>query len=216
MKVFGLTGGVGMGKSTAANFFCEQNVKVVDTDILARELVQPGQPALEEISELFGKNILAPDGGLRRSEMARIVFSDASAREKLETILHPRIRRLWREKIEIWRRENCWLAIVVIPLLFETRAEIEFDKIICVACAPAVQHQRLSARSWNAVHIEQRIAAQMPVTEKIARSHFVIWTDGALGLHQRQIQRLLQNLNFPIVPSCGDSPASLNDVSYLG
>ena len=137
MKVCGLTGGVGMGKSTAAQFLRARGAQLVDTDELARQLVQPGQPALAEIQTEFGANIVAPDGRLRREELAQIIFSDAAARKKLEAILHPRIRERWLAQVEIWRRENRPLAVVVIPLLFETRAESHFNKIICVACSAA-------------------------------------------------------------------------------
>ena len=194
MKLFGLTGGLGMGKSTTARFLRERGAQIVDTDELARQLVQPGQPALAEIQAVFGKNIIAPNGELRRDELARIVFADAAARKKLEAILHPRIQERWLAQIEIWRRENRALAVVVIPLLFETRAESHFDKIICVACSAATQRDRLLERGWTLEQIEQRIAAQWPVEQKIARADFVVWTEGALDAHAQQLDRILSAL----------------------
>ena len=194
MKLFGLTGGLGMGKSTTARFLRERGAQIVDTDELARQLVQPGQPALAEIQAVFGKNIIAPNGELRRDELARIVFADAAARKKLEAILHPRIRERWLAQVEIWRGENRALAVVAIPLLFETQAESHFDKIICVACSAENQRQRLLARGWTPEQIEQRIAAQWPVDQKIARSDFVIWTDSSLDVHVQQIERILPAL----------------------
>jgi dephospho-CoA kinase len=194
MKVCGLTGGVGMGKSTAAEFLRVRGAQVVDTDELARQLVQPGQPTLAEIQAGFGKNIVAPDGQLRRDELARIIFADAAARKKLETILHPRIRERWLAQVEIWRKENRALAVVVIPLLFETRAESHFDKIICVACSAPTQRQRLLSRGWTPKQIEQRLAAQWPVEQKIPRADFVVWTDGALDAHARQLERIFVKL----------------------
>jgi dephospho-CoA kinase len=191
MKVCGLTGGVGMGKSTAAGFLRTSGAQVVDTDDLARQLVQPGQPALAEIQNQFGKNILAADGQLRRDELAKIVFTDATARKKLEEILHPKIRECWFAQIENWRNENHPLAIVVIPLLFETQAQSQFDRIICVACSAANQQKRLSERGWTPEQISQRIAAQMPVDQKIARADFVIWTDGDLDSHRQQLEQIL-------------------------
>jgi len=194
MKVCGLTGGVGMGKSTAAGFFLQSGTRVVDTDELARRLVQPGQPALAEIARVFGKNFLTPAGTLKRDELARLVFADAAARQQLEAILHPRIRQGWQSQLELWRKENCPLAIVVIPLLFETLAEIHFDKIICVACSPAAQRERLAARGWTPEQIRQRIAAQLPVEQKLARSHFVIWSEGVPEVHRRQVAEILHKL----------------------
>jgi dephospho-CoA kinase len=194
MKACGLTGGVGMGKSTAAGILRNRDAQVVDTDELARQLVQPGEPALAEIQNQFGKNVIAADGRLRRDELARIVFADAAARQKLEAILHPRIRERWLAQIETWRGENHKLAVVVIPLLFETQAESRFDKIICVACSAASQHERLLARGWTPEQIRQRIAAQMPVDLKIARADFVVWTDGNLDAHAWQLERILSRL----------------------
>jgi len=191
MKVCGLTGGVGMGKSTAAGFLREHGAQIVDTDDLARQLVQPGQPALADIRAAFGKGVINSTGGLKRDELAQIVFADAGARKKLEAILHPRIREKWLAQLEAWRDEEQPLAAVVIPLLFETRAESFFPKIICVACSAASQRQRLLARGWTPEQIEQRNAAQMPVEQKIARADFVVWTDGALDAHAQQIKRIL-------------------------
>lgn len=195
MKLCGLTGGVGMGKSTAAAFFQARGAKIVDTDQLARALVQPGQPALAEIRDAFGKKVIAPDGLLRRNELANIVFADPAARKKLEAILHPRIRGAWLKQAQDWRQENCPLAIVVIPLLFETQAETNFDKIICVACSENSRRERLLARGWPREQVDWRIAAQMPIAEKIARAHFVIWTEGNLQNHSRQVDCILAQLN---------------------
>jgi dephospho-CoA kinase len=194
MKVCGLTGGVGMGKSTAAQFLRRHGAQVIDTDELARQLVEPGQPALMEIQAVFGKSIVAPDGRLRRDELAQIIFPDSAARKKLEDILHPRIRERWLAQVETWRRENRTLAVVVIPLLFETKAESHFDKTICAACSAAAQRERLLARGWTPVQIQQRLAAQWPVEQKIARADFVIWAEGALDVHAQQIERILQKL----------------------
>jgi dephospho-CoA kinase len=194
MKLLGLTGGIGMGKSTAAEFLRSRGAQIVDTDELAWQLVQPGQPAFGEIQTAFGKKIVAPDGRLRRDELAQIVFTDPAARKKLETILHPRIRERWLAQVEIWRKENCALAVVVIPLLFETRAESHFNKIICVVCSAPAQRKRLLSRGWTPEQIRQRLAAQWPVEQKISRADFVVWTDGALDVHAQQLERIFAKL----------------------
>jgi dephospho-CoA kinase len=191
MKVCGLTGGVGMGKSTAAGFLLAEGARVVDTDEIARDLVQPGQPALAEIKKKFGDEMLLAGGELDRAGLARLVFASASARRELEAILHPRIRENWLARLETWRREGCPLAVVVIPLLFETAAESHFEKIICVACSPAAQHERLAGRDWSAEQIQHRIAAQWPTGQKIARANFVIWTEGEREVHRRQVASLV-------------------------
>ncbi len=191
MKRIGLTGGVGMGKSACAQLLQWRGAVVVDTDELARQVVAPGQPALAEVREAFGPDVIAADGGLKRETVAQIVFADAAARQRLEAILHPRIQDLWRTQVESWRQEGKPLAVVVIPLLFETHAESEFDTILCVACSAATQKERLLARGWTPQQIEQRIAAQMPIEEKMARSHHVIWTEGGMDVHAQQVYRIV-------------------------
>jgi dephospho-CoA kinase len=201
MKVLGLTGGIGMGKSTADQLLRQRGLPVVDTDLLARQIVEPGQPALREVQQLFGPGIVGPDGRLRRHELAQRVFKDPEARKQLEAILHPRIRALWKAQIETWRVQApapstldprpSTLAVVVIPLLFETGAETEVDITICVACSAATQRQRLQARGWPPEQIEQRIAAQLPIAEKIARADFVVWTEAGLDVHAAQLDRIL-------------------------
>jgi len=196
MKVLGLTGGIGMGKSAAADFFRARGIPVVDTDELAHLLVEPGQPALAQVVAAFGSRVARPDGQLRRDELARIVFADPAARKRLEHILHPAIRARWRAQIETWRAEGRSLAVVVIPLLFETGAEAELDATICVACSAATQHQRLLARGWSPEQIHQRLQAQWPIEKKIAAADYVIWTEADLDLHAAQLDRILRCLNI--------------------
>ena len=99
MKRIGLTGGVGTGKSTAAGFLLARGVRLVDTDELARQLVRPGEPALAEIVATFGRQLLTPTGELDRAALAKVVFSDTGARQRLEGILHPQIRSLWQGRL---------------------------------------------------------------------------------------------------------------------
>jgi len=192
MKVLGLTGGIGMGKSTSAQLLRARGVPVVDTDELARQVVQPGQPALAQVLAAFGPQIAGPDGQLRRDELARRVFADPAARRRLEAILHPPIRALWRAQIEAWRAEGRPLAVVVIPLLFETKAEAELDVTVCVACSAATQQQRLRARGWTPEQIEQRLDAQWPVETKTARADYLVWTEADLDVHAAQLERILR------------------------
>jgi len=194
MKLLGLTGGIGMGKTITARFLRDRGAEVIDTDELARRLVEPGQPALGEIRAVFGEKIIALDGRLHRAELARIVFSDAAARKKLEGILHPRIRERWLAQIETWRGENHLLAVVVIPLLFETQAESRFAKTICVACSAPTQRQRLLTRGWTPEQIQLRLAAQWPVEQKIARADFVVWTEGSPDVTAQQVGQILADL----------------------
>jgi dephospho-CoA kinase len=194
VKLIGLTGGIAMGKSTSARLLLERGLPVIDTDDLAREVASPGQPALGEILSAFGPQVIAADGSLSRPELARIVFADQSRRKQLESILHPRIRERWLAQVEIWKRENLPIGVVVIPLLFETAAEGYFDKIVCAACSPETQRTRLAARNWTSEQSLQRIQSQWPFERKMALSHFVVWTEGTMDVHVRQWDRILRSL----------------------
>jgi dephospho-CoA kinase len=198
MRLLGLTGGVGMGKTTTADFLRRRGLPVVDTDLVAREVVEPGQPALEEIARRFGPEVLDAEGRLRRDRLARLVFPHEEKRRQLESIVHPRIRDRWRARIESWRREGKSAAVVVIPLLFETKAESEFDVIVCTACSGVTQRKRLAARGWSGDQIEQRIQAQWPIEKKLLESHFVVWTEAPLKVHAAQVDRILRCTGFKL------------------
>lgn len=182
-----------MGKSAAEQLLRQRAVPVIDTDLLARQIVEPGQPALEEIKRVFGAEIVDPDGRLRRDELARRVFASSAARKQLEELLHPRIRQLWRAQTDVWRAEKRPFGVVIIPLLFETDAQTNFDCVICVACSAATQRARLLARGWTDAQIKQRNDAQWPVEKKMAQADYVIWTEGGLDVHAEQLDRIIAN-----------------------
>ena len=191
-RVIGITGGVGMGKSTAAKLLRKQGVPVLDSDDVAREVVAVGEPALTEISEIFGADFLNAQGEMDRAKMAAHIFGNDAEREKLEAIIHPRVRERWLAQMETWRADNVPLGVVVIPLLFEVGAEGEFDSVICVACTGNTQRERLLARGWDDAQIAARIAAQMDVTEKIERADQVVWTEGDVSLLREQLQSIFR------------------------
>jgi dephospho-CoA kinase len=194
MKLIGVTGGVGMGKSTSSSLLRGWNHPVVDTDDIAREVVAPGEPALAEIAQSFGSSMIDAQGQLHRKALAEVVFANEERRRELESILHPRIRQRWLAQTQIWRGEGRRLAFVVIPLLFETAAEREFDRILCVACSPGSQQARLMARGWTKNQIDQRISAQWPVQKKIELSHFLIWTEPSKEVHAAQLRKVEETL----------------------
>lgn len=193
MKLFGVTGGVGMGKSTVAKLLPPRGVAVADADAIAHQLTQPGQPALSEISQAFGRAVFNSDATLNRRELAGIVFGDAKACAKLEAILHPAIRAVWQAEVARWRSEGLERGAVIIPLLFETGAESFFDATICVACSIATQQSRLRARGWTPEQIAGRLSAQWPVEQKIARADFVVWTDPPLEIAAMQLERIIDS-----------------------
>lgn len=194
MKVIGLTGGIGMGKSTAADLLKQRGFSVVDTDMIARQIVEPGQPALREIAEAFGSEVLEVDGRLKRDALGRIVFADQTKRRLLESITHPRIRARWVAQVGVWKAEDRPCGIVVIPLLFETNSQSHFDAVLCVACSAENQKARLRGRGWSQEQIENRIRAQWPTEKKIAQSDYVVWTDGSLEVHAEQLDRIMNSI----------------------
>jgi dephospho-CoA kinase len=196
MILLGLTGGIGMGKSTAAGILSNLGVPVVDTDLIARQVVEPGQEALTEIEAAFGLEMLCPEGQLNREALARKVFADSDARKRLEAILHPRIRQIWRRQVDEWRRQGRTAGAVVIPLLFETAAETQFDAIICVVCSVGSQLDRLAGRGWSDQDIHRRMEAQMPIEKKVALSTFVVWNEGPLSVHREQLALILRRCGW--------------------
>lgn len=194
MMLLGITGGVGMGKTTVGRLLSDSGFKTIDTDEIARELTKPNSPALEEIRNVFGERYFNSDGSLNRAALGELVFGDESARKKLEAILHPKIRSRWLDIVMQWRRDRIKYGAVVVPLLFETNAEDNFDAVICVACSGQTQRQRLLAKGWSERQIEARIKAQLPIEDKIIKSDFVIWNEAEIEITREQLLRILRTL----------------------
>jgi dephospho-CoA kinase len=190
VKLYGLTGGPGMGKSAAAELLAAEGVAVVDTDVIAREVVNKGERGLEAVAAEFGEKVIDADGGLDRAVLAGMVFANPEARLKLEAILHPLIRERWLKTAGEWRATGRKAGVVVIPLLFETGAEQEFERVICIACSSRLQSVRLQQRGWNAEQVTGRLSAQWPIEKKIDRSHYVIWNDSSVEVLREQLGRV--------------------------
>jgi len=192
MLVIGLTGGVATGKSTVARYLRELGVPVIDADQLAREVVEPGEPALEEIRQRFGLGVIDAGGRLDRAALGAIVFRDEQARKDLEAIVHPRIRSRMRAMIEEYRRRGEPVVVCDIPLLFETGVGLDWvDRTVVVYVPREVQKARLMARNgYTAEEAERRIAAQLPTEEKARRADAVIDNSGDLDQTYRQVHRL--------------------------
>ncbi len=190
-RVLGLTGGVGMGKSTAARLLKKAGLSVVDSDDLAREAVQPGTEGLAEIADEFGEGFLKPDGSLDRDKMASTVFQDQAARKQLELIIHPRVRAVWENRIEQWREQKRPVGVVVIPLLFEVGLQDSFDAVLCVASTASTQRSRLRGRNWSDAQIAARIAAQMDIAQKMDLADHVLWNEGTPDQLGEQLNGIL-------------------------
>lgn len=197
MYLIGLTGGIGTGKSRVAALLRELGAEVISSDQLAREVVEPGQPALQEIVQRFGSEYLLPDGTLNRRLLAELVFSDEQARKDLEAIMHPRIRQLGDTRLEMLRRRENPPQVVVfeIPLLFETGREKDFDEIWVVVASEETAIKRAAKRDRSDEdHIRARMRAQMPVAEKARRAHVVIDNDGDWEETGRQVRQRWREL----------------------
>lgn len=190
-----------MGKSLAASFLAEEGLPVVDTDEIAREVVAPNAPVLQEIAREFGAEVIGSDGALRRDMLAGIVFANASARTVLERILHPLIRQKWLARAAEWRENGVEAGVVVIPLLFETGTEQEFERVICIACSSTLQSARLQERGWNAEQVSGRLAAQWPIEKKMDRSQYVIWNDSSVPVLREQLRRIPPLKGRPMKPA---------------
>ena len=184
----GLTGGIASGKSTVANMFADLGVPVIDTDIIAREVVQPGQPALEEIREAFGDGIIAADGALDRPAMRAVVFSDEDARRRLEAILHPRIGEATREQADAAGGEY---QVIVVPLLVESALRAFVDRVLVVDCDEETQVARLLARDAESETQARRIlAAQSSRDERLAIADDIVANDGDFDETREQVLTL--------------------------
>ena len=184
----GLTGGIASGKSTVADMFADLGVPVIDTDIIAREVVQPGQPALEEIREAFGDGIIAADGALDRPAMRAVVFSDEDARRRLEAILHPRIGEATREQADAAGGEY---QVIVVPLLVESALRAFVDRVLVVDCDEETQVARLLARDAESETQARRIlAAQSSRDERLAIADDIVANDGDFDETREQVLTL--------------------------
>ena len=192
MAVVGLTGGIGSGKSTVARLFGALGVHWVDADDVAREVVEPGTPALEKVAEHFGQEILLPDGGLDRAALRRIVFDAPEERAWLEGLLHPVIRE---ELMRQLRPVNYSLPYVLLvsPLLLETDQHELVEKVVVVDVPVDVQIQRTMARDTNdREQVERIIAAQMPREQRLQKADDVVDNNLAIMDVERQVEQLHQ------------------------
>jgi dephospho-CoA kinase len=184
----GLTGGIASGKTTVTDLFASMGATIVDTDLLAREVVQPGTPLLAEIAAHFGPGVLAADGNLDRRQLRERVFADASERRWLEERTHPAIRALTDQRCAEATGPYC---IVAIPLLVETRGAGRFDRVLVVDCDPETQVHRLMARDGIDRDAALRmLAAQVSREDRLAAADDVITNDGDLSLLRGQVEKL--------------------------
>jgi len=181
LRVFGLTGGLGSGKSTVAEHYRRRGLPVIDADALAREVVAPGSPALAEIAREFGAGVLQGTA-LDRPKLAALVFADPAARQRLESITHPRIQALRDARLREIEARAEPLACYEVPLLFEKGLEASLRPVVVVSAPEALQIERAQQRDRaSEAMIRARLAAQLPMAEKAARADYVIDNSGPLA-----------------------------------
>lgn len=186
-----LTGGIATGKSHVLDRLRSRGVPCLDADHLAHGVMAPGTEATQAIAERFG-NVLAADGSVDRGKLGPLVFADASARRDLESIVHPAVYRAIAAGLRGFELlGDASLAVVDVPLLYETGRAGDFAKVVATTCPRAVQVQRLAQRGLSADAVEQRLAAQWSADEKARRADYVIRTDGTFDETNRQVDDVL-------------------------
>jgi dephospho-CoA kinase len=195
MLKIALTGGIATGKSYVLDQFRRRGVACLDADELAHGVTAAGTEATSAIAERFGAAILAEDGAVDRRKLGPLVFADPAARRELEAIVHPAVYRAIAAGVRGFELTGGGaFAVVDVPLLFETGAEKDFDRVIVTACRPEAQLARLVKRGLSDAAARQRLAAQWPTEQKIARADFVVTTDGTFEDTDRQVDEIYRAL----------------------
>lgn len=201
MLRIGLTGGIASGKSAVASMLREMGFSVLDADGLAHSLIEPGQPAYEEVLREFGSGITDGQGRVDRAKLATLVFNDRTKLDRLNAIVHPRVAEAVFHQFEDWQRNGTRdAAFVEAALLVESGIHKQLDGLVVAWCRPEQQLERLAARGLSLAEAQRRIAAQMPVEEKLLLATEKIDCSGSLEQTRRQVQALAAKLrrNQPV------------------
>lgn len=194
MRRIGLTGGVGSGKSTVAALLRGLGAFVVDADEAARAVVEPGTEGLRRVAAEFGPRFLAGEG-LDRRALAALVFSDPGARARLEAILHPLVRGWMADRLQEAAAHGTRLAVLEVPLLYETGLDAGLEGVIVVHVAPEVQLRRLTAgQGYTEAEARARVAAQMPIDEKARRARWLVDNSGSRARTRARVRRLWEEI----------------------
>lgn len=197
MLVIGLTGGIGSGKSTVSNMLRELGAVIIDADVIARQVVRPGEPAWQELQERFGREIIRPDGSLDRRRLGEIAFHNSQALQDLNRITHPRIRERIIERIDQLRQMNVRVVVVDAPLLLEAGLTDIVDQVWVVDVDHETLVKRVQLREgFTAEQVEARLQAQMSSEEKRRRADVVIDNRGNVGQTQEQVLQLWHKITM--------------------
>jgi dephospho-CoA kinase len=193
--IVGLTGGIASGKTTVAEMIDDLGTPVIDADRIAREVVEPGQPAWRDIKEAFGEEVITHDGNLDRPALGEVVFNDPHARKQLDTITHPRIAQLMMERANELREEGHRWVVYDAALIVENGIHEWLDALIVVAADEDVQLERIIKRDGlSQSEAQKRIDSQMPLEEKIAVADYVVDNNGALEDTRGQVEQIFHQI----------------------
>lgn len=191
--VVGLTGGIASGKSMVSNLLKERNIPVVDADLIARKVVEPGTPAYQKIIEVFGNDILHDDGTINRKKLGSIIFAQEEKRKQLNQIVHPAVRERMLSERDAWIAAEEEMIVLDIPLLFESRLTSFVEKVIVVYVTEETQLKRLMERDKSSrEEALNRIHSQLSIEEKATMADAVIDNNGTVQETERQLDRLLK------------------------
>ncbi|HKM81628.1 MAG TPA: dephospho-CoA kinase [Candidatus Acidoferrum sp.] len=195
MLKLGLTGGIASGKSEVAALLREMGFSVLDADSVAHKLLEPGQPAREEILQKFGADLAGADGRIDRARLGAIVFADPARLAKLNAILHPRVEQIILNQYEEWKRSGVRdAAFVEAALLVEAGFVSKLDGLVVAWCEPEQQLERLKARGMSELDAKRRIAAQLPLEEKLRLATYTIDCSGTMESTRAQVRALAARL----------------------
>lgn len=194
-KIIGLTGGIASGKSTVSALLRQAGIPVIDADQVARQVQRPGSVALDKLAAAFGPAIIAPDGSLNRQQLGQRVFDDPAARQELDRIVQPLIKDTIWQAVDNLRRQGVANVVLDVPLLFEAGYDTDCDLVVVVRVSPATGLRRLMARNgYSRAAAQARIAAQLPLSVKVAKADVVIDNDGSREETRRQVAQLVEDL----------------------
>lgn len=194
MRTVALTGGIATGKSHVLERFRQLGAACLDADELAHGVTGAGTEASQAIAERFGREMLDPSGAVDRRKLGPVVFADDAARRDLEAIVHPAVYRAIAAGLRAFELTGSTIAVVDIPLLYETAGERRFDRVVVTLCSPATQLARLLARGLSEKEARQRLAAQIPAQEKAGRADYVVRTDGTFADTDAQVMAIWRQL----------------------
>jgi dephospho-CoA kinase len=195
MYLIALTGGIGAGKSTIASMLAEFGAHVIDADRVARDVVEPGQPALTELVRQFGDEIVTATGSLNRAKLAQIVFNNPTRLRELNAIVHPAVQKAVLEKMRAFHSDD--IVVYDVPLLVEAQRYLPFDLVVVASAPEDVRRARLiELRGMTETEADSRIASQVSEAERLALADVVIDTSGSLEETVAQVERLWERIQL--------------------